>query len=121
MDPTPRTLSPIASAPEVGGHRDREQTLHEARSFRLGQVAALELELADDPRRDTVMRALLMAALTALAEIDAALDRMAQGLYGRCVTCARPIPEDRLEALPMAAQCMPCRANEHNCRFGESV
>ena len=121
MVPTPRTLSSIAPSTAIGRHRDREEKLHEARRFRLEQVRVLEHELVSaDPRHGTVKRALLMAATTALDEIDAALERMARGVYGRCVTCARPIPESRLAVLPMAAQCMPCHYNEQNCRSARS-
>jgi RNA polymerase-binding transcription factor DksA len=117
MASNPQARTSIAYAPEVEGRRDREAELRQARRFRRAQVASLERELSDDPRRDTVRRALLIAATTALAEIDAALDRVARGAYGRCVTCARPIPEDRLDALPVAGQCMPCHFNDQNCRW----
>ena len=39
-----------------------------------------------------------------VAEIDAALDRMAAGTYGYSVQSGRPIPHDRLEAIPWATQ-----------------
>ncbi len=92
----------------------RERRLREARRFRREQIASLEHELADDPRADTVSRVLLMAATTALAEVDAALDRMAHDAYGRCVTCGRQIPDTRLDVLPMTAQCMPCHFHDQN-------
>ena len=38
-----------------------------------------------------------------LAAIDAALARLDAGTYGTCVTCGKPIGEDRLEAIPYAA------------------
>jgi DnaK suppressor protein len=47
-----------------------------------------------------------------LAAIDAALGRLDAGTYGTCVTCGRPIGEDRLEAIPYAAQCIECRTRE---------
>jgi DnaK suppressor protein len=43
-----------------------------------------------------------------LAEVDAALDRLAMGTYGVCERCGRPIPEGRLEARPVARTCVPC-------------
>ncbi len=117
MAPIRRVQSMTAPArTEVEGLGDREARLREARTFRREQIAGLQNDLGEDARRDTVTRALLMAARTALHEIDAALDRMARHSYGRCVTCARPIPEERLDVLPMAAQCMPCHFNDQNCR-----
>src|SRR6266542_4265682 len=40
-----------------------------------------------------------------LAGIDAALERIDDGTFGKCVTCGREIAEDRLAAIPWATQC----------------
>ena len=50
--------------------------------------------------------ALRAAARARLADIDAALERLAAGTYGRCVVCGTPIPEPRLQARPFAATCL---------------
>jgi len=47
-----------------------------------------------------------------LAEIDAALARIEAGTYGTCMSCAQPIAEDRLEAMPYATLCIDCRRKE---------
>lgn len=47
-----------------------------------------------------------------LAAIDAALARLEEGTYGTCVTCGRPIGEDRLAAMPYALQCIACKRRE---------
>jgi RNA polymerase-binding protein DksA len=44
-----------------------------------------------------------------LRAIDVALQRIEEGTYGTCVTCGRPIGEERLEARPWADQCIDCR------------
>ncbi|MBB6729602.1 TraR/DksA C4-type zinc finger protein [Cohnella zeiphila] len=41
-----------------------------------------------------------------LTRIEAALERMETGEYGRCVACGRFIPAERLEALPTAIYCL---------------
>jgi RNA polymerase-binding transcription factor DksA len=41
-------------------------------------------------------------------EINAALDRLDQGAYGRCATCGQGISSERLQALPYAGHCMAC-------------
>jgi DnaK suppressor protein len=41
-----------------------------------------------------------------LAEIDAALERIDDGTYGRCGVCGEPIPEERLAAVPYATLCV---------------
>jgi RNA polymerase-binding transcription factor DksA len=45
----------------------------------------------------------------ALAEIDAALARLAGGRYGLCTNCGRAVAPERLEALPWAAHCIDCQ------------
>lgn len=44
-----------------------------------------------------------------LHEVDSALARMADGTYGECIDCARPIPYARLAANPSAARCITCQ------------
>ena len=43
-----------------------------------------------------------------MAAIDAALARVADGTYGTCEVCQRPIAVERLEAIPWAATCVSC-------------
>ncbi len=41
-----------------------------------------------------------------LTEVEAALKRIEDGTYGRCVDCGKFIPEKRLEAIPWASRCV---------------
>ncbi len=41
-----------------------------------------------------------------LTEVQAALKRIEDGTYGKCVVCGQPIPDKRLEAIPWAARCV---------------
>ncbi len=43
-----------------------------------------------------------------LTEVEDALKRIEDGTYGICVNCGRPIPEERLEAIPWAARDVKC-------------
>ncbi|SIT00553.1 TraR/DksA C4-type zinc finger protein [Alicyclobacillus vulcanalis] len=45
----------------------------------------------------------------ALADVEAALERLKDGTYGRCVDCGQAIPRDRLEAMPTARRCVDCQ------------
>jgi RNA polymerase-binding protein DksA len=47
-----------------------------------------------------------------LAAIDAALQRIQDGTYGKCVNCGKEIGEERLKALPWATLCIDCRRLE---------
>jgi DnaK suppressor protein len=41
--------------------------------------------------------------------VDEALARIEAGTFGTCVRCGRPIPAERLGALPWAARCIDCQ------------
>ena len=41
-------------------------------------------------------------------EIDAALERLKTGTFGKCCECGAEIPAARLEAVPFARYCMTC-------------
>ena len=43
-----------------------------------------------------------------IAELEDAIQRAEQGLYGICEECGQPIPPERLEALPFATHCVSC-------------
>lgn len=44
-----------------------------------------------------------------LAQVEAALVRFEQGIYGICERCGKPIDPARLKALPYASLCMSCQ------------
>ncbi len=45
-----------------------------------------------------------------LAEVDAALGRIADGTYGRCMSCGKEIGAARLEHRPESVHCIDCKA-----------
>jgi RNA polymerase-binding transcription factor DksA len=52
--------------------------------------------------------ALLAQTCEQVAEIDAAITRLDDGTYGRCVRCGQPVGQERLAARPAAATCVRC-------------
>jgi DnaK suppressor protein len=46
--------------------------------------------------------------LQQLAAIDVAIERLDAGSYGFCLVCGREILDERLEAIPWAANCVSC-------------
>jgi len=46
-----------------------------------------------------------------LAQIEAALDKIKHGKYGRCESCDKVIAPMRLKALPYATECINCARN----------
>jgi hypothetical protein len=59
-----------------------------------------DYEAAAEPRSEIVRRE--------LAEIDAALARIADGRYGTCLSCGGPMGLQRLRAIPEARYCLAC-------------
>ena len=57
------------------------------------------------------MATLLSRETALLKELDAAIERVRSGAFGKCEGCGRDIPPARLEALPSATLCLKC-ANE---------
>ncbi|MBI5867446.1 MAG: TraR/DksA family transcriptional regulator [candidate division Zixibacteria bacterium] len=47
-----------------------------------------------------------------LYHLDEALRRIADGSYGKCVTCGQDISVARLEAVPHARLCIACKEKE---------
>jgi RNA polymerase-binding transcription factor DksA len=80
----------------------------------LGSASSTTGDDEHDPEGATIgferaqAMALLAQAEDQLAAIDAALDRVAAGTYGRCVSCGQPIAAPRLEARPEATRCITC-------------
>lgn len=55
--------------------------------------------------------ALLTAATERVADVDAALARIADGSYGHCERCGEPIAHERLLARPTTRTCIACAAS----------
>jgi RNA polymerase-binding protein DksA len=49
-----------------------------------------------------------------IADIDAALARLADGSYGGCEQCGRPIGAERLAARPATRLCLTCAARRRS-------
>jgi DnaK suppressor protein len=83
-----------------------------------GNPARSELTTHDqhpaDQGTETVEReqsqSLLEQVETSLKEVDHALRRLADGTYGRCEVCGRPIGDDRLDARPATRYCVDDQA-----------
>lgn len=56
----------------------------------------------------SVVSALENDAITELAEIEAALQRLANGSYGSCISCGEAIGLGRLQARPASTECVEC-------------
>jgi len=112
----------------VTGQAGAHELLAAERAGTLERLGALERELRGiiesaesagtddehDPEGATIayerqyVAALIGQARAHLAQIDAAMARLAEGGYGRCERCGQPIAAARLAARPVATTCMSC-------------
>ena len=84
--------------------------LQQQRRFRIEQLTEPTPEpWAMSEAELEVRETILHGAQLALADVEAALDRMRHGTYGKCVHCGTRLPATRLEVLPQAALCMECQ------------
>lgn len=51
-----------------------------------------------------------------LYHLDQALERIADGTYGKCVKCGKEIAKERLEAVPHVRLCIECKSKEEKQR-----
>ena len=49
-----------------------------------------------------------------IRDIDEALERIRDGSFGLCENCDQPIAKARLEAIPYARLCLPCKTEEES-------
>jgi len=72
------------------------------------ELAAAEDWVLADIIADTDI-AMVTRDIQELAEVDAALARVADGSYGTCSHCGEPIGWSRLNAQPTAQRCIACQ------------
>ena len=52
-----------------------------------------------------------------LTEIEGALVRIEEGVYGQCAECEKKIPKTRLKAIPFTPYCVKCASELETSRF----
>lgn len=78
------------------------------------QLLEFESSLSGMQRDDTILedregtRLVIDAIRADVRQITQALERIADGSYGRCTTCGSTIPAERLEAIPTVDHCARC-------------
>jgi len=110
------------------GSDDPRSRLNELRTATIRRAASLVSSFDDiveatsdvatddehDPEGHTIawerqqIAALLDETRITLTDIEAAEQRLADGLYGTCITCGLVIAVERLDALPATPTCVNC-------------
>lgn len=57
---------------------------------------------------DEVLEGLSECGRLQAASLERAIELIDHGTYGSCIGCGKPIPRERLQALPAALQCVAC-------------
>ena len=115
------TINPKQSAELQSVLRERRQTLKADVNDHLQQTSTQGLQelngTVGDTGDDSVAHMMTDLRLTAatrdvneLRNVDAALQRIAEGTYGECVDCGADIEYERLKAYPTAMRCLACQS-----------
>ncbi len=67
------------------------------------------VDFALDSAQDEISSQLAQVESRELANVEAALEKMRSGTYGKCEGCTENIPLVRLQALPYATHCIACQ------------
>jgi DnaK suppressor protein len=106
-----------------------EAMLRDRRHLLVDDVQSLEAEEAQAPTELTAFSSHLAdlgsdrassdislgrreSASAEIQGIDEALERIRAGSFGICDACDQPIAKSRLEAIPYASLCLPCKQLE---------
>ena len=110
---------PEGAGAALAAARDSAQARLAARERDFGGIVAAARDAGTDDEHDPEgatlayerqhVAALADAAREDLAEIQAALARLADGSYGTCQACGQQISPERLAARPAARTCVGCR------------
>ena len=93
------------------------------RKFADLNVVGDNVDAAVDTANDEISSQLVEIESRELGQIEHALQRIVEGVYGRCEFCGGKIAEARLNALPDTNSCIDCqRENERSGQaFGSSA
>lgn len=71
-------------------------------------LLAQQIPACTEPNTRFIKHGLRLAKLATIERIGRALIRLQAGTYGRCQSCHRPIPTNRLRRIPEAEYCIAC-------------
>jgi RNA polymerase-binding transcription factor len=91
--------------------RNKLRSLRQVLPAELGQVKDTEEQSMEDFVLGMDFALMEMESET-LHQIDEALLRLDEGVYGTCAECEGPISEARLAALPFASLCRDCQEQQ---------
>jgi len=88
-----------------------DATLKKNRMEANGDLSSMPIHMADigsDNFEQEFTLSLMQSEEGTLERIEAALERIEDGVYGDCEECGAKIPRARLSAVPYATMCVKC-------------
>jgi RNA polymerase-binding transcription factor DksA len=88
-----------------------DSALRKTRSEASGDLSSMPIHMADvgsDAFEQEFTLSLMEHEGNALEQVEAALERIEDGLYGVCTECEAKIPKARLQVLPHTPHCVKC-------------
>ncbi len=85
--------------------------LNKTRSEASGDLSSMPIHMADvgsDNFEQEFTLSLMENDEETLDSIEAALERIEEGIYGSCIECGGRIPKTRLNAIPYTPYCVKC-------------
>jgi RNA polymerase-binding transcription factor DksA len=87
--------------------------LRKTRSEGSGDLSSMPIHMADvgtDNFEQEFTLTLMETEEGTLGQVEGALERIEDGVYGMCLECGAKIPKARLNAIPYASHCIRCAA-----------
>ena len=88
-----------------------KSALHKTRSESSGDLSSMPIHMADmgsDNFEQEFTLSLMENEEVTLEQIEGALERIEEAVYGSCVECGGVIPKARLNAIPYTPYCVKC-------------
>ncbi|HIF32904.1 MAG: TraR/DksA C4-type zinc finger protein [Pirellulaceae bacterium] len=88
-----------------------DAALNKTRSEASGDLSTMPIHMADigtDNYEQGLTLSLLESEEVVLVQVEAALERIDNGVYGLCVECEGKVPKTRLKAIPYTPYCVKC-------------
>lgn len=97
---------------------EHAMTTQNARTVTLDQTSVGRLSRLDAMQQQAMAQASLVRMDVQRRRVDAALDRIRSGSYGRCCACAEDIGLERLLSDPATPFCLDCQVDRDAERHG---
>jgi DnaK suppressor protein len=94
-----------------------DAALRSTRSESSGDLSSMPIHMADigtDNYEQEFTLSMMEHDEDILGKVEAALERIEDGVYGSCVECETKIPKTRLNVLPYTPYCVKCAGKSGN-------